>query len=196
MHQMRISDERFCMKPPEQFFSYPAAVTITGVRAANLDLCFALMAFSSEGSFSCHTYCDTGPRFIPSHPKDRQPQWIRTGDARIARSLRLRSNHCATQATSRYWADSVWSIYRPTGAKQYTSLLQRGNKRCTVLFKSFRQTVMNKLLIVHNYVLISIFQRNWLCSLYHGFDKTPRSMPTVRRTCIFILCTKTSCRCA
>ena len=29
------------------------------------------MAFSSEGSFSCHIYCDTRPRFIRSHPKDR-----------------------------------------------------------------------------------------------------------------------------
>jgi hypothetical protein len=30
--------------------SYPAAVTITGDRGANLDLCLALTAFSSEGS--------------------------------------------------------------------------------------------------------------------------------------------------
>jgi hypothetical protein len=26
---------------------------------------------SREGSLSCHTYCDTGPRFIRSHSKDR-----------------------------------------------------------------------------------------------------------------------------
>jgi hypothetical protein len=26
---------------------------------------------SREGYLSCHTYCDTGPRFIRSHPKDR-----------------------------------------------------------------------------------------------------------------------------
>jgi hypothetical protein len=25
---------------------------------------------SREGSLSCHTYCDTGPRFFRSHPKD------------------------------------------------------------------------------------------------------------------------------
>jgi hypothetical protein len=43
----------------EQFFSYLATVTITGDRAANLDLCLALTAFSSEGSFTCHAYCDT-----------------------------------------------------------------------------------------------------------------------------------------
>jgi hypothetical protein len=26
---------------------------------------------SREESLSCHTYCDTGPQFIRSHPKDR-----------------------------------------------------------------------------------------------------------------------------
>jgi hypothetical protein len=30
---------------------------------ANLDKCLALEAFSSEASFTCHTYCDTGPPF-------------------------------------------------------------------------------------------------------------------------------------
>ena len=25
----------------------------------------------AQGLLSCHTYCDTGPRFIRSHPKDR-----------------------------------------------------------------------------------------------------------------------------
>ena len=64
----------FVYSLPEQFFSYPAAVAITGDGAANLDLCLALMAFSSEGSFSCHTYCDTGPRFMLSHPKGRHPR--------------------------------------------------------------------------------------------------------------------------
>ena len=39
-------------------------------RAANLDLCLALMAFSSEGSLACHTCCDTGPPFLRSYPKD------------------------------------------------------------------------------------------------------------------------------
>jgi hypothetical protein len=49
-----------------EFFSYPAAVTITGDRAAKLDLCLALVAFSSEGSFTCHTCCDMGPMFLRS----------------------------------------------------------------------------------------------------------------------------------
>jgi hypothetical protein len=35
---------------------------------------FRPMLFRSEGSFSCDTYCDTGPRFIRSHPKDRHPR--------------------------------------------------------------------------------------------------------------------------
>jgi hypothetical protein len=28
------------------------------------------MAFSSEGSFTCHTHCDTRPPFLRSYPKD------------------------------------------------------------------------------------------------------------------------------
>jgi hypothetical protein len=47
-----------------------AAVTIAGDRAANLDLCLAFTISSSEGSFTCHTYCDTGPPFLKSYPKD------------------------------------------------------------------------------------------------------------------------------
>jgi hypothetical protein len=54
------------------FFSYPAAVTITGDRTANLDLCLALAAFKSEGTYSCHTYCNTGPRFRWYHPNGRR----------------------------------------------------------------------------------------------------------------------------
>jgi hypothetical protein len=60
----------FCFESHEQFFSYLATVTIFGDRAANLDLCLALTTFSSEGSFTCHTYCDTGPPFLRSYPKD------------------------------------------------------------------------------------------------------------------------------
>jgi hypothetical protein len=59
-----------CFESHEQFFSYLATVTITGDGAAKLDLCWALTAFSSEGSFTCHTYCDTGPPFLRSYPKD------------------------------------------------------------------------------------------------------------------------------
>jgi hypothetical protein len=59
-----------CFESHEQFFSYLATVTITGDGAANLDLCLALTAFRSEGSFTCNTYCDTGPPFLRSYPKD------------------------------------------------------------------------------------------------------------------------------
>jgi hypothetical protein len=59
-----------CFKSHEQFFSYLATVTIAGDRDANSDLCLALTAFSREGSFTCHTYCDTGPPFLRSYPKD------------------------------------------------------------------------------------------------------------------------------
>jgi hypothetical protein len=50
----------------QQFFSYLVAVTITGFRAANLDICSALVAFSSEGSFTCHIYCDTASVYTVS----------------------------------------------------------------------------------------------------------------------------------
>jgi hypothetical protein len=59
-----------CFESHEQFFSYLATVTIAGDRVANLDLCLALTAFSSEGSFTCHTYCNTKPPFLRSYPKD------------------------------------------------------------------------------------------------------------------------------
>jgi hypothetical protein len=45
-------------------FSYLAVVTIIGDRAANLDLCVALLAFSSKGSSTCLTCCDTAPPFL------------------------------------------------------------------------------------------------------------------------------------
>jgi hypothetical protein len=60
----------FCSESHEQFFSYLATVAITGDGAANLDICLALTAFSSEGSFTCNTYCYTGPPFLRSYPKD------------------------------------------------------------------------------------------------------------------------------
>jgi hypothetical protein len=56
-----------CLESHEQSFIYLATVTITGDRAANLDLCLSLTAFSSEVSFTCHTYCDTGPPFFKGH---------------------------------------------------------------------------------------------------------------------------------
>jgi hypothetical protein len=40
-----------CLKSHEQFFSYLALSPLPGDRAANLDLCLALMVFSSEGPF-------------------------------------------------------------------------------------------------------------------------------------------------
>jgi hypothetical protein len=53
-----------CLFIAEQSFSYPSAVSITEDGIANTDLCLALVAFSSEGSFTCHTCCDTEPEFI------------------------------------------------------------------------------------------------------------------------------------
>ena len=59
-----------CYESHKQFFSYLGTVTITGDWTANLGLCIALTAFSNVVSFMCHTYCDTGPQFLRSFPKD------------------------------------------------------------------------------------------------------------------------------
>jgi hypothetical protein len=59
-----------CFELHEEYYSHLATDSINGDRAANLDLCLALMAFSSEGSFTCHTYCDTGPPFLRLYPKN------------------------------------------------------------------------------------------------------------------------------
>jgi hypothetical protein len=55
-----------CFESHKQYFSYMATDTITGDKAANLDLCLALTAFSSEG----HTYCNMGLLFLRSYPRD------------------------------------------------------------------------------------------------------------------------------
>jgi hypothetical protein len=47
-------------------------VTIAGEGLQNLGL--PLAPLSREGSLSCHTCCDTGPRFFRSLPKDRPIQ--------------------------------------------------------------------------------------------------------------------------
>jgi hypothetical protein len=57
--------------PHKQFFS--CLVTTTGDMAANLNLCFALMAFGCEGSFTYHICCDTEPPYLRSYSRD---QWV------------------------------------------------------------------------------------------------------------------------
>jgi hypothetical protein len=59
-----------CFEPHGQIFIYLTAVTIASDRAVNLDLCLILTAFRSEGTFRYHIYCDTGPQFLRSYPKD------------------------------------------------------------------------------------------------------------------------------
>jgi hypothetical protein len=40
----------------------------------DLDLCLALMFLALRVLFRTNSYCDTGPRFVRSHPKDRHPR--------------------------------------------------------------------------------------------------------------------------
>jgi hypothetical protein len=67
---MEINHHHICFESQKQFFTYLATVTITGDRAANVDLSLALTAFGSEGSFTCHTYSDMGLPFLCSYLKD------------------------------------------------------------------------------------------------------------------------------
>jgi hypothetical protein len=58
---------------------------------------------SREGSLSCHTYCDTGPWFIRSHPKDLHPRPTMRFEPPMQGSSDLcaqRSNHCTTWSAS------------------------------------------------------------------------------------------------
>ena len=45
-------------------------VTIAGEGMQYLGLCLRLRPLSREGLLSCHTCCDTKPRFLRSRPKD------------------------------------------------------------------------------------------------------------------------------
>jgi hypothetical protein len=80
-----------CFKPHEQFFSYLAAVTITGDRAANLGLCSALRAFEQGGIFIVPHLLRHGASVctvLSERPAPTSHSGIRTPDARIIRSLR------------------------------------------------------------------------------------------------------------
>jgi hypothetical protein len=74
----------FCFKPPEQFFSYPAAVTITGDRAANFGLCSALRVFEQGGIFIVPTPTvtrDLGFYGLIRKTDTHVPQWDLNPDA-------------------------------------------------------------------------------------------------------------------
>jgi hypothetical protein len=59
------------LRPAQEFFHLYGDITTTGEGLQNFGLCTELRAFEQGGIFmTCHTCCDTGPRFFPSHPKD------------------------------------------------------------------------------------------------------------------------------
>jgi hypothetical protein len=67
-----------------------------------------------EGSLSCHTYYDTGPRFLRSHPKDRhlrptvgfEPPTQGSSD-----HCALRSNHNATHVALALMFTGQWLMF-------------------------------------------------------------------------------------
>jgi hypothetical protein len=77
---------------------------------------------SREGSSSCHTYCNMGPWFIRSHPKDRHPSPTVGFEPPTQGSSDLcarRSNHCAFRAVdislkiffSRLLSKTIFNFY-------------------------------------------------------------------------------------
>jgi hypothetical protein len=60
----------WCFTSRSIIFHLYGDVTIADEGLQNLVPCSALRAFEQGGSLSCHTCCDTGPRFFRSHPKD------------------------------------------------------------------------------------------------------------------------------
>jgi hypothetical protein len=68
---------------------------------------------SREGSLSCHTYYDTGPCFIQSHPKDLHPRPTMGFEPPMQGSSDLcarRSNHCTMWSAS-YFRKKEHEIY-------------------------------------------------------------------------------------
>jgi hypothetical protein len=75
-----------CLQPHEQFFSYLAAVIITGDRAANLGLCSPLRAFEQGGIFIVPHLLRHGASVYTAsseRPAPTSHSGIRTPDARI-----------------------------------------------------------------------------------------------------------------
>jgi hypothetical protein len=89
----------FCLQPPEQFFSYPAAVTITGDWAANLGPCSALRGFEQGGVFIMLHLLRYGTSVYTvssERAASTSHSGVRTLNSRIIRSFYARrSNHCA-----------------------------------------------------------------------------------------------------
>jgi hypothetical protein len=89
----------YCLEPHKQFFSCPAAVPIIGDKAANLNLRFALLAFRSKNSFTCHTCCDLYMISFEGVALALVPQWDSNRRCKDQHIFMLPSNHYATQAT-------------------------------------------------------------------------------------------------
>jgi hypothetical protein len=84
------------LRPAQEFFTY-MEVTITGHELQNLGLCSALRAFEQGGI----SYCDTGPQFFRSHPKDRPIQ------SPLTTPMGLQKTH-SNSDPHRAWQQGYW----------------------------------------------------------------------------------------
>jgi hypothetical protein len=79
-----------CVQPPEQFFSYPATVTITGERSM----------LSTHGFYRVTPTAtrDLGLYGLIQRSGTHVPQWDSNRGHCKHQIIALRSNHCATRA--------------------------------------------------------------------------------------------------
>jgi hypothetical protein len=63
----------FCSRHSVELQRYCSIYCLCSIYCNSIREYLVLMAFSSEGSFTCHTYCDMGPPFLRSYPED---QWF------------------------------------------------------------------------------------------------------------------------
>jgi hypothetical protein len=62
------------LRPAQKFFTFMETSPLPVKGCKILSYARRSGPLRREGSLSCHTCCDTGPRFFRSHPKDRPSQ--------------------------------------------------------------------------------------------------------------------------
>jgi hypothetical protein len=115
-----------CLYPPDQF----SAIRLLSPLPAtwlHLDLCLALIAFSSEVSYLCqYLRHGTSVYTVSSQgPAPTSHSWIRTGNARITRFMRLHSNHCTTRVATLFCFDIHSHTPRNAIQMRHTTIISR-----------------------------------------------------------------------
>jgi hypothetical protein len=127
-------------------FQLSSAVSIPGDRAANLDLCWALVAFSSEDSFTCHTYWVSVYTVSSEWPLPTSHCGIRTRNVRIIRPLPRRFNRCAV-----YRGQSMYQDGKPLYSQGETFFFYVKHVERTCRYLCFPQDKSTIYYDIHTY---------------------------------------------